>query len=124
MSGQSEGLLAMGAAAKAAAKVLAQADTARKNAALIAMAGEIRAASAEIAAANGADVTAARAKGLTPAFLDRLSLGEKRIAAMAASLEEIAALTDPVSAVMARWTRPNGMEISRIRVPIGVIGII
>jgi glutamate-5-semialdehyde dehydrogenase len=124
MSGLREGLLAMGREAKAAAKALSSADTARKNAALIAMAEEITAAAAEIAAVNGEDVAAARAKGLSASFIDRLALTDKAIAAMAASLKEIAALPDPVGTVIARWTRPNGMEISRIRVPIGVIGII
>ena len=78
----------------------------------------------KILAANAQDLEAARAKGRDAAFIDRLALDEARIAAMAKGLREIAGLADPVGPVMAHWTRPNGLEISRVRVPLGVIGII
>jgi glutamate-5-semialdehyde dehydrogenase len=117
-------LLAMGRAARVAAHALALAPAAQKNLALRAMASEVRASAPRIAAANAGDVTAAIAKGLKESFIDRLTLTAQRIEAMAAGLEEIAALPDPVGAVTESWTRPNGMTISRVRVPIGVIGII
>ena len=119
-----EAMLALGRAARTAAKDLALAATARKNAALLGMAAEIRAASTMIAAANGEDLDAAKSKDLKASFLDRLTLNGVRIEAMAQGLEDIAALPDPVGEVMSKWMRPNGMEISRVRVPIGVIGII
>jgi glutamate-5-semialdehyde dehydrogenase len=123
-AGRREAMLALGAAARQAAKELALASTALKNAALCAMAADIRAHAAAIAAANAADVAAAAAKDLKGSFIDRLTLNLSRIEAMAQGLDDIAGLPDPVGAVMARWTRPNGMEISRVRVPIGVIGVI
>ena len=119
-----EAMLALGAAARAAARQLALASTATKNAALLAMAADIRAHAAEIAAANASDVTDAGNKNLKDSFIDRLTLTPARIAAIAQGLEDIAALPDPVGAVMAEWVRPNGMSIARVRVPIGVIGII
>ena len=88
------------------------------------MAAEIRRSAEHIAAENAADVAAASAKNLKTSFIDRLTLTDPRIEAMAAGLEDIAKLPDPVGAVMASWPRPNGMVISRVRVPIGVIGII
>jgi glutamate-5-semialdehyde dehydrogenase len=88
------------------------------------MANRLEADSDKILAANTQDVEAARAKGRDAAFIDRLALDQARIAAMAKGLRDIAGLPDPVGEVMARWTRPNGLEISRVRVPIGVIGII
>lgn len=119
-----ETMQAMGRVARDAAKALALASTAQKNDALMKMAADIRAHANEIAAENAKDLSAAIEKQLKPSFIDRLRLDSSRIEAMAKGLEEIAALPDPVGAVMSRWTRPNGMEISRIRVPIGVIGII
>ncbi len=110
--------------AKAAAARLALASTEAKNAALRSAAAAIRRRSAEILAANRRDLEAVEAKGASAAFRDRLALDEKRIEAIARGLEEVAALPDPIGAVLARWTRPNGLEISRIRVPLGVIGII
>ena len=110
--------------AKAAAAVLALASTETKNAALTAAAAAIRRHSAKILAANQEDLAAAEAKGATAAFRDRLALDESRIEGMASGLEEIAAQPDPIGTVLARWTRPNGLDISRIRVPLGVIGII
>ncbi len=117
-------LFNIGQNARRAAKSLALASTDKKNAALKAMAGEIRRASKDILAANARDLEAAKGKDLRPSFVDRLTLTPQRIEAMAVGLEEIAALPDPVGKVMDHWTRPNGMEISRIAVPIGVIGII
>jgi glutamate-5-semialdehyde dehydrogenase len=119
-----EAMLALGAAARAAARRLALAATPLKNAALKAMAADIRAHAGDIAAANAKDVADAGTKNLKDSFIDRLTLTPARIEAMARGLEDIAALPDPVGAVMAEWVRPNGMTIARVRVPIGVIGII
>ena len=114
----------IGQRAKSAARVLALAPTAQKDRALAAMAAAIRTRQAEILAANAKDVADAKAAGATAAFLDRLALDERRIAAMADGLDVVRALADPVGAVAERWTRPNGMTIERVRVPIGVVGII
>ncbi len=114
----------LGAAARAAAEVLATTPSASKNAALGAAAQAIRADRAAILAANAKDMAAARERGLRAALLDRLELDEARIEAMAAGLDEIAELADPVGAVIARWSRPNGLAIERVRVPLGVIGVI
>jgi glutamate-5-semialdehyde dehydrogenase len=114
----------MGVRARRAARVLALAPTERKDAALAAMARALRARSAEIVAANAEDIAEAKAGGTTPAFLDRLALGPKGVEAMAAGLEVVRDLPDPVGAVMDSWTRPNGMTIERVRVPLGVIGVI
>ena len=110
--------------AKAASAVLALASTERKNVALLAAAAAIRRNAAEILAANRRDLDAVDAKDLTAAFRDRLALDDKRVEAIARGLEDVAAQPDPIGAVMARWTRPNGLDISRIRVPLGVIAII
>jgi len=117
-------MLYMGRRAREAAAALALASTETKNAALRAMADRIEADAGKILGANAQDTNAARTKGRDAAFIDRLALNEARVAAMAKGLRDIAALPDPVGEVMARWTRPNGLEISRVRVPIGVIGII
>lgn len=114
----------MGEKARDAARFLARAGTMHKNAALLAAAESIGAQGAAIKAANAQDMAAAREKKLTPALLDRLELTDSRIAAMAKGLVEIAALADPVGQVMDEWTRPNGLEIQRVRTPLGVIGII
>ena len=110
--------------AKAAAAVLALASTEAKNAALTAAAAAIRRREPQIQSANHQDLAAAEAKGATAAFRDRLALDKARTEAMARGLEEIAAQPDPIGTVLARWSRPNGLDISRIRVPLGVIGII
>ncbi|MSO72546.1 MAG: glutamate-5-semialdehyde dehydrogenase [Rhodospirillaceae bacterium] len=124
-SGKIAGLMAeMGEKARAAARALAKAPTAAKNAALMAAAEAIGTRRDEIKAANAKDMAAGREKGLTAALLDRLELSDSRIAAMAKGLVEIAALTDPVGQVIGEWTRPNGLEIQRVRTPLGVIGII
>jgi len=117
-------MLDMGRRAKVAARVLATAPTDTKNKALLAAAATIRARTADIKAANAVDMTAGRSKGLSAALLDRLELTDGRIAAMAQSLEDIAALPDPVGTVLTEWTRPNGLKISRVRTPLGVIGVI
>jgi glutamate-5-semialdehyde dehydrogenase len=114
----------MGAAAKAAARVLATASTAQKNAALKAAAITLRNSEQTVLAANAEDMAAGKAKGLTAALLDRLMLDGKRIAAIAQGLEEIAELADPVGGVIADWTRPNGLKFERVRTPLGVIGVI
>jgi glutamate-5-semialdehyde dehydrogenase len=112
----------MGGRARAAARVLALAPSAQKDAALAAMAQALRDRRREILGANADDI--ADAKAATAAFIDRLALDEKRIAAMADSLDVVRALPDPVSTVMEAWTRPNGMRIERVRVPLGVVGVI
>jgi glutamate-5-semialdehyde dehydrogenase len=117
-------MLYMGRRAREAAAALAAASAETKNAALMIMAERIEAGAAKVLEANAQDLEAARGKGRDAAFLDRLALNESGVASMAKGLREIAALADPVGQVMARWTRPNGLEISRIRVPLGVVGII
>ena len=119
-----EAMLALGQAARRAAHALALAGTDRKNAALRAMAAAIRGDAVHIAAENALDLAAAGFKDLKDSFIDRLTLTPARIEAMAKGLEDIALLPDPVGEVMTQWSRPNGMAISRVRVPIGVIGII
>src|ERR1700688_53937 len=114
----------LGQAAVAAAVPLALADAATKNRALLAAAAALRARRVAIIEANAADMRAARTGGLGAALLERLELDEQRIEAMSRGLEEIAQLADPVGAVSAEWTRPNGLRIQRVRVPLGVIGII
>jgi glutamate-5-semialdehyde dehydrogenase len=114
----------MGQKARAAARFLAKSSTMVKNAALMAAAESIGANGMQIKAANARDMAAAREKNLSPALLDRLELTDSRIAAMAKGLVEIASLPDPVGQVMDEWSRPNGLEIQRVRTPLGVIGII
>ena len=117
-------MMAMGAAARDASAAVAKAGPEKRTAALKAMAARIRAAAPALLAANKEDMAAARIKGISGAMLDRLELTPSRIEAMAKGVEDVAALPDPVGDVMATWTRPNGLEISRVRGPIGVIGII
>ena len=117
-------MLYMGRRAREAARELALASTDAKNEALERMAARIELSAEKIIEANRQDLEAAQNKGRDAAFLDRLRLDGLRVAAMARGLREVAALADPVGQVMARWTRPNGLEISRVRVPLGVIGII
>jgi glutamate-5-semialdehyde dehydrogenase len=114
----------IGRQAKSAARALALAPTAQKNEALAAMATAIRARKSAILAANAQDLAEAKTAGTTSAFLDRLALDDKRVAAMADGLDVVRALADPVGLVTERWTRPNGMTIERVRVPLGVVGII
>jgi glutamate-5-semialdehyde dehydrogenase len=117
-------MLYMGRRAREAARELALASTQATDAALEAMAARIEADAAKILEANAQDVEAARAKGRDGALIDRLALNEARVAAMAKGLREIAQLADPIGQVTARWARPNGLEISRVRVPLGVVGIV
>ena len=114
----------IGRAAVEAAEVLALADTDRKNAALVSAAKALRARAGEILAANARDVDAAEAAGLGGAMLDRLRLDAARVEAMAVGVEQIATLADPIGTIVADWVRPNGLRIQRVRVPLGVIGII
>ena len=114
----------IGRDARAAARALALAPAGQKNRALSAMASAIRAGKAAILSANAEDIAAAQASGMTGAFLDRLKLDDTKIEGIAAGIETVAALKDPVGAVTESWTRPNGMTIERVRVPLGVIGII
>ncbi|MGA8389200.1 MAG: glutamate-5-semialdehyde dehydrogenase [Pseudolabrys sp.] len=114
----------IGRRARAAARALALAPADQKNRALGAMAAAVRAQTSLILAANAEDVAEARAAGVTGAFLDRLALDPARADAIAAGIDAVRGLKDPVGTVMESWTRPNGMRIERVRVPLGVIGII
>jgi glutamate-5-semialdehyde dehydrogenase len=111
-------LEAMGRAARASAQVLRTAGAEQRSEAIRAMARHVRANAPDILAANAADVAAATS------MIDRLMLNEERIAAIARALDDIAALPDPVGKIMERWTRPNGLDIARVRTPIGVVGMI
>jgi glutamate-5-semialdehyde dehydrogenase len=114
----------IGRDARAAAAILAETPCLVRTAAIRAMAAAIRQDSVLIADANARDVARARQAGTTDALLDRLSLDAGRIEAMAAGIDAVAALPDPIGTVLAEWTRPNGLSIQRIRVPLGVVGII
>jgi glutamate-5-semialdehyde dehydrogenase len=114
----------LGRQAVAAAAVLARAGSAQKNAALTAAAAAVRDTQAAILAANARDLELARARQLGHARLDRLRLDAARLEAIAAGLEAVAALADPIGRVLAQWQRPNGLRIERVAVPLGVIGII
>lgn len=117
-------VLEMGRNARAASRQLATLDSATKNRILEAMADGLLAASDTILEANALDIAAAEKEGLTSAMTDRLRLDETRLAAVADGIRQVAALPDPVGQIMDDWTRPNGMHIQQVRVPIGVIGII
>lgn len=114
----------MGAQAKASAQVLATADTESKNKVLIIAAEMLWQRREEILAANEKDMKLAKANGISAAFLDRLKLDETRIQGMIDGLKAIADLKDPVGDVISQWERPNGLDISRVRTPLGVIGVI
>ena len=114
----------LGEQARAAAQVLATTPRTAKDHALRAGAGRLRARQSEILAANAKDMAAAQEGSLRASLLDRLALDAIRVEAMAAGLEAIAELEDPVGAELARWRRPNGLDIARVRVPLGVIGVI
>jgi len=114
----------IGRGARTAARTLALAPAAQKSRALAALAKAIRGSRAAILAANAEDVAQAKSSGATAAFIDRLSLDGARVEAMAAGLDVIRKLKDPVGTVMASWRRPNGMRIERVRVPLGVVGVI
>ncbi len=114
----------LGRAARKAARALALSSGATRDRALHAAAAAIRAQEAEILAANAQDVEDARARGTTGSFIDRLTLDEARVEAMARGLEEIAALPDPIGKVLASFERPNGLKIERVATPLGVVGVI
>ncbi len=117
-------MAAIGASARAASRALAAADPETKNAALKAAAAALRANTDALLAANRRDLEATAGAGHNSAFIDRLTLDEGRIEAMAVGLEEIAAQDDPVGKTLAEWDRPNGLRIARVAVPLGVIGVI
>jgi glutamate-5-semialdehyde dehydrogenase len=117
-------MLELGRRAKAAASLLAFADPAKKTLALNAAADALDTRRTSLLGANAEDMRAAEGKGISNAFLDRLLLTDKRIDGMIEGLRTIAALPDPVGRVLAEWTRPNGMRISRVATPLGVIGVI
>src|SRR5215469_962695 len=117
-------VLSCGRRSRAAARALARMSTERKNAALIAMADHLCAIADTILEANRRDVEEATADQVSLPMIDRLILDQRRIQAMAEGIRRVAALEDPVAKVIAEWTRPNGLHISKVRVPIGVIGII
>jgi len=117
-------MTAIGVAARAAARAMREASSDAKTKALLVGAAAIRARADEIFAANKADLEAAKAAGMSVPLMDRLMLDAKRLEAMAAGVEVVAALPDPVGRELARWSRPNGLDIARVATPIGVIGII
>jgi len=117
-------MLAIGAAAREAARAMREASDEAKTRALMVAAAAIRSRATEILAANKGDIEAAKAANMPANMVDRLALNEARIEAMAAGIEVIAALPDPVGRELARWSRPNGLDIARVATPIGVIGII
>ncbi|WP_420402792.1 glutamate-5-semialdehyde dehydrogenase [Nisaea sp.] len=123
-AGIAEMMTGLGEAARAASAALALATTEQKNAALKNAAAEIRTALPEILEANGKDLAFAREKGVRESLMDRLKLDTERVEGIARGIEDVAALPDPIGAVMAEWERPNGLRIARVRVPLGVIGII
>jgi glutamate-5-semialdehyde dehydrogenase len=110
--------------ARAAARTIGPSPREAKDAALRALASGVRARSAEILAANAADLESARARGTSGALLDRLALDARRVEQMALAAEQVASLDDPVGAVLSDWTRPDGVRVRRVRVPIGVIAMI
>ena len=122
--GLHEDMVAMGRKAVIASRELARLSARKKNASLLAMADEVEAQREAIKKANAQDVEVAKANGMTGAMIDRLALTDSRINSMAKGLRDVAGLKDPVGAVISRWIRPNGLEIVKVRVPIGVIAII
>ena len=117
-------MMAMGRAARDGARALRLASAEQRTAAITAMAAAIRDGAASILAANARDLTAAKAAGVSGPMLDRLLLDEGRVEDLARAIETVAAIPDPVGAEIARWTRPNGLDIARVRTPIGVIAMI
>src|ERR1700754_3060583 len=114
----------IGERARKAARTLMLAESAQKANALEAAGRAIRARKAEILAANAEDLAAAKTQGLAAAFLDRLTLTDKSIDAMAAGVEMVATLPDPVGEVIASWEQPNGLKFQRVRTPLGVVAVI
>ena len=119
-----EQILDFGKRARAASRALAKLSTQQKNDALQAMADRLGADAETILGANAKDVSKARADGLAAAMIDRLTLTTERLGTMAGGIRQVAKLPDPVGEVIREWTRPNGIKISKVRVPIGVVGII
>ena len=117
-------MIEVGRRARAASRILAKTSTGPKNAALLAMADALRQSQAALLKANGQDLEAGRAQGLDDALLDRLTLNDERIAGMAEGLRQIAALPDPVGEISGLNYRPSGIQVGKMRVPLGVIGII
>ncbi|MDJ0920144.1 MAG: glutamate-5-semialdehyde dehydrogenase [Henriciella sp.] len=117
-------MLDMGARARAASAELARRTPDARTKALLAMADALKAAEADILAANATDLEGGKAKGLSPAMMDRLALTPERLDGVADALRDVAKLADPVGAEIARWTVPTGLDIARVRTPLGVIGII
>jgi len=117
-------MMSIGAAARDAARAMREASDEAKTKALKVAAAAIRSRAAEILAANKGDIEAAKAVNMPANMIDRLALNDARIEAMAQGIETVAALPDPVGREMARWSRPNGLDIARVATPIGVIGII
>ena len=113
-----------GRKARAAARKVALSPAAQRNAALLAMADALRARKAQILAANAQDLADGKAAGLSASFIDRLALDEKRLAAIADAVAEVATLPDPLGRVLAEWTRPNGLRFERVATPLGVIAVI
>ena len=124
MSSLQEQIHQIGKNARAASRALARLDSKTKNAVLVAMADELIVRLPDILEANAADVAEAEKNGLTKASIDRLRLNEKRVADMADGIRQVASLPDPVGEILRDWTQPNGIQIQKIRTPIGVIGII
>lgn len=119
-----EKILAKAKEAKEASRFIAKASTDLKNKIIIRMADYIKRKKDELIEANKVDISNAEKKGLSKALIDRLTLNEKRISEMVKGLEEVVALPDPVGEITKMWLRPNGMQVGRMRVPIGVIGVI
>ncbi|HQC71994.1 MAG TPA: gamma-glutamyl-phosphate reductase, partial [Candidatus Competibacteraceae bacterium] len=117
-------MIAIGQRARAASRIIGRADTRTKNAALLAIAQALQDAEAALVSANQRDLAAGRAAGLDPALLDRLELSARGVQAMAQGLREIAAQPDPVGEISDLKYRPSGIQVGRMRVPLGVIGII
>ena len=124
MSSLQDQIHQIGKNARAASRALARLDSKTKNAVLVAMADELIVRLPDILEANAADVAEAEKNGLTKASIDRLRLNEKRVADMADGIRQVAALPDPVGEILRDWTQPNGIQLQKIRTPIGVIGII
>lgn len=124
MSALEAQMLEIGQRARAAGRAVRDADGATRTAALEAMARRLRDAAPRILRANAEDVARGRANNLAESFIDRLALDEARLEGVARGVDVVAALPDPVGAVLSEWTRPNGLRIARVRTPIGVIGMI
>jgi glutamate-5-semialdehyde dehydrogenase len=122
--GSQEAVIGLCRAARQAARVLARAPTDTKNRCLHDAAARLRANRSRLLEANTADVQRGRDAGLSPALLDRLTLSDSRVEAMANGLDAVAQLPDPVGETIAQWRRPNGLEIAQVRIPLGVVGVI